>query len=137
MYKLSAKRFAQIAHGDQKYGEEPYMVHLEAVASQFPDGSVEQDVAWLHDVLEDTKVEVLDLAGLFNVEIATAVLYVTRLNPEISYLDFIRSIKRSNNPTAIVVKIADNKANLAASGKTHLEVRYYKSLEILEGKEDV
>jgi len=52
----TAREYALRMHGDQKYGEEPYSVHLEAVESvliEFDHNhSVLRAAAWLHD-LED------------------------------------------------------------------------------------
>jgi (p)ppGpp synthase/HD superfamily hydrolase len=54
--KNKAKEFAIIAHGDQKYGEHPYSVHVDEVAhiaSEY--GELDEAVAFLHDVVEDTE----------------------------------------------------------------------------------
>jgi len=60
--KLSARDFAIQAHGDQKYGTKPYVYHLDQVAAicctiKFHyDSETLRTAAFLHDVLEDTKV---------------------------------------------------------------------------------
>jgi (p)ppGpp synthase/HD superfamily hydrolase len=79
-----AKQFAIAAHGDQKrkYTGEPYWHHLEEVAylvsllEPAPLGHVIQ-AAWLHDVLEDTSVEFLELREEFGDEVAEIVLWLT------------------------------------------------------------
>jgi (p)ppGpp synthase/HD superfamily hydrolase len=52
-----AREFAIKAHGEQKYGEFPYSVHLDEVATiAKPYGESAEIVAYLHDVIEDTSV---------------------------------------------------------------------------------
>lgn len=76
--------FAIGAHGPQTYGDKPYLMHLDEVASvlveelagyMLPDelGSV----AWLHDVLEDTHVGLDELEREFGRRVALAVFAVT------------------------------------------------------------
>lgn len=57
-YAIKAVRdYAIAAHGDQKYGDEPYVVHLDAVAEIVRRyGATAVKLAYLHDVIEDTKV---------------------------------------------------------------------------------
>ena len=46
-----ARDYAIAAHGDQKYGEHPYVGHLDAVAEIVrPDGELAVAVAYLHDL---------------------------------------------------------------------------------------
>lgn len=56
-----ARRYALQMHGDQKYGTEPYSVHLEDVETILIEfnhiSSVLRAAAWLHDVLEDTQAD--------------------------------------------------------------------------------
>ncbi len=53
--ELAAQRYAEAAHGDQRYGQKPYVSHLAAVRAVLNDFGVSGDLgvaAWLHDVLE-------------------------------------------------------------------------------------
>ena len=57
--EASAVRMALISHGNQRYGDLPYQMHLEhvqAILTRFGLDSEENLViaAWLHDTLEDT-----------------------------------------------------------------------------------
>lgn len=89
---FAAREFAARAHGEQKYGTEPYLVHLDEVASlcllhlgkagtwepaasrlcrRFRHLVVDCLVtAYLHDVLEDTTVARDEIAALFGDEAA-------------------------------------------------------------------
>lgn len=52
-----ASKYAIEKHGTQKYGKQPYKVHLEEVAQTVADNGGDEDqicAAWLHDVYEDT-----------------------------------------------------------------------------------
>lgn len=55
---MTAREFAIKAHGDQKYGEHPYVYHLDEVAAVLREFGVTsqglQEAAYLHDVLEET-----------------------------------------------------------------------------------
>lgn len=77
-----AARFAILAHSGQKrkYTGEPYLVHLEEVADLVDRAGVRDEVvaaAWLHDVLEDTTVDVLELTREFGLDIASMVSMLT------------------------------------------------------------
>lgn len=55
---MTARDFAIRAHGDQKYGEHPYIYHLDAVVAvlvEFGFGAIQDlmDAAYLHDAIED------------------------------------------------------------------------------------
>lgn len=54
---VQARALAVRYHGDQKYGDEPYVVHLDAVADLAGPNRVYRAVAYLHDVLEDARAE--------------------------------------------------------------------------------
>ncbi|NJK44821.1 MAG: hypothetical protein HC933_11530 [Pleurocapsa sp. SU_196_0] len=61
-----ARTLALEAHADQRYGDQPYVVHLERVVSVLEQFGVTPETssgeallcaAWLHDSLEDTNLE--------------------------------------------------------------------------------
>jgi (p)ppGpp synthase/HD superfamily hydrolase len=83
-----ARAFAEKAHGDQKYGKQPYMVHVDAVAGvllqrfQGPEADKEEiqeliAAAYLHDTLEDTDTTREDLVREFGDAVAMLVDAVT------------------------------------------------------------
>lgn len=114
-----AERFAEKAHLGQKYGEKPYTYHLQGVVKLVearmkgdPMLSTYVAVAWLHDVLEDTKTTFKELVDEFGLCIATAVLALTK-HDELSYEMYM--IGCCENSVANVVKICDTLFNLNES----------------------
>lgn len=123
-YELYQKsiRYAILAHGTQKYGGFlPYFFHLNQTdkvidyfGKDIPNGVFfkVKTAAILHDVLEDTKVSYEQLKIDFGQEIADIVFCVTKIN-EKNTIDFETDYyqKMSQNPLAVLVKIADKAAN--------------------------
>src|ERR1700742_5077227 len=74
-----ARWFAIRAHADQRYGEHPYVKHLDDVAELVGLGAGEFTlvVAYLHDVLEDTAVTHRQLVAEFGSAVAVEVGAVT------------------------------------------------------------
>jgi len=70
---------AKHAHGYQRYGNEPYTVHLQEVRDILVDHRHEYlaPAGWLHDILEDTKVTEEELRMCFDDFIVDAVVAVT------------------------------------------------------------
>jgi (p)ppGpp synthase/HD superfamily hydrolase len=76
-----AKGFAVEAHGGQKYGDMPYIVHLAHVEEVLTRFGVKNETfiaaAWLHDVVEDTSVTVEEIQAMFGEEVADIIARVT------------------------------------------------------------
>lgn len=127
---FKAYEFAVYAHAGQKYGDEPYVHHPARVANRLDESDeIGIAVAFLHDVVEDTRFTLDDLRrNGFNDEILEAVDAITRRDGE-KYFDYIRRL--SSNPIAKRVKIADLQENLS-QGDLSLSTRYYKALKMLE-----
>lgn len=124
--------FAIHAHGEQKYGDEPYVVHLDEVVAVLrsfgyndlrnPYHLIILKAAYLHDVIEDSKLaDRRELYGMvFRVagaEAADAVRRVTDAelpNPNATR----KEIKAATyphiwaHPAATIVKLADRIANV-------------------------
>lgn len=149
-----AAKIAIKAHGDQMYGELPYMAHLfevdQMVVKMYKpknlkpsepysarDGD-EMDclraIAFLHDVLEDTDVTPMDLHRLgIHDDVIDAVIAVTKVDGE-SYEDYIKEVRK--NPLALKVKLCDTSANLMNSikeGNTKRINKYTKQIQLLGG----
>lgn len=123
---MRSREFAVWAHAGQKYGEEPYVAHLDEVAATvaqyMPDGDDDdfQDAAYLHDVVEDTPVTRSFVEEMFGVTVATAVEFLTdpeapnrkerkrKLHDRLSRLDANRRPYR----LALAVKAADRLSNV-------------------------
>lgn len=127
----AAREFAIAAHGDQRYGDAPYAVHLAAVVAivgALPSAASAPElaaVAWLHDVIEDTVVDEAALRGRFGGVIAAAVELLSDppaanrrarkelLHRRLAALDPAEASARA----ALIVKAADRLANARASAE--------------------
>jgi (p)ppGpp synthase/HD superfamily hydrolase len=127
-----ARLIATLAHDGQtdKNGE-PYIDHCYRVAESVRGDDV-RTLAWLHDVLEDTRLSMSELIALrVPADIRVALNVITRAHDE-SYEDYITRIIASDNTTEMVVKFADLRDNLRASGAaTSLRPRYEKAIRRL------
>lgn len=115
-----ARAFAISAHGDQKYGERPYVFHLDAVAKfAEPYGEDAMVVAYLHDVVEDTETTVEAIASSFGPHISACVALLTDApganRKERKARTYAKLAEvRGRNELALIVKAADRLANVRA-----------------------
>ena len=79
-----ARRFAFEAHNAigqrRKYTDEPYTVHLEAVAELVESAGGDDEMiaaAYLHDIVEDTETSIEDIESLFGSDVAYLVDHLT------------------------------------------------------------
>ena len=110
-----AREFAQKAHGDQKYGDQPYVVHLAAVRTALAEFGFTGDLlvaAWLHDVLEDTKTRYVELDRAFGLDVAMLVVAVTGYGKNRKERNANVYEKLRMGPRAIPLKLADRIANM-------------------------
>ena len=85
--------------------------HSKRVASM-ADSHVAKQVAWLHDILEDTECREEDLRTFsFDTDVVVAVRTLTK-RPGMIYKNYILNIKNSENNLAIPVKMLDLHDNL-------------------------
>ena len=114
---MSARDFAIQAHGDQMYGDKPYVEHLDAVAAivrSWGLAGAPLDAAYLHDVLEDTSVTKAQMAATFGERTTEIVWCVTAEGDERADKMGAIYAKVAGNGSAAVVKLADRIANLEA-----------------------
>ena len=116
---LAAFRFARDAHGAigqvRKYTGEPYIVHPFAVAKlvhSVPHTEAMLAAALLHDVVEDTPVQLGEIRTRFGAEVAELVDWMTDVSrPEHGnrtarkHLDLLHTAQAS--PEAKTIKLAD------------------------------
>lgn len=128
-----AKQYALHHHGDQKYGELPYEVHLQAVVNVLlescswnPALEVRLAAAWLHDVVEDTEATQRTVWDEFGPEVAAIVWACSgvgknRTERNASIYQKIGDLEPEPRRDAAMVKVADRIANLeqAAPGSRH------------------
>lgn len=113
-----ARLFALNAHADQKYGDKPYIFHLEAVVAYLqPYGEQAKVIGYLHDVVEDTPVSVADIENTFGLFVAECVSILTDepgKNRKERKQKTYAKMAQVNGKTvlALVVKAADRLANL-------------------------
>lgn len=114
-----ARAFAVQAHGDQKYGVNDYVKHLDDVyeiASKLKEPDLEILIAcYLHDVLEDTDCSYRTLEMNFGKEVSDMVYAVTdelgRDRKERKQKTYSKIVKCNK---AITLKACDRLANISA-----------------------
>jgi (p)ppGpp synthase/HD superfamily hydrolase len=82
MSEEDARAFAIVRHGDQRYGQRPYVTHLAAVRAVLRDfdiGGALGVAAWLHDLVEDTPTTRDEVAERFGPAVAALVWAATPL----------------------------------------------------------
>jgi (p)ppGpp synthase/HD superfamily hydrolase len=122
-----ARSFAIAAHGNQMYGDQRYVFHLDAVVELLaPFGEQAQIAGYLHDVVEDTDVPLQKVREEFGDCIAECVALVTdalganrreRKAPTNAKLAAVSG----ENELALIVKAADRLANLRMSASSSSE----------------
>ena len=119
----------------------PYFLHPVMLALRLE--GKKKIVAILHDIIEDTDITEKDLLDIgFDDDIVEAVALLTR-DKNMTYYDYIRKIKYSNNTLAYWVKMADLKDNMDLSRLENITdkdkervKRYQKAVDILVGNCD-
>lgn len=130
--ELAAREYAERKHAGQKYGDQPYTVHLAAVRQVLRDFGVEDGplavAAWLHDVIEDTSMVWEDVAALFGEEVADLVEAVTGRgkNRRERVADAYRKIRACPYIAAAMLKVADRIANAEASKDNPRKLAMYR-----------
>jgi guanosine-3',5'-bis(diphosphate) 3'-pyrophosphohydrolase len=116
-----ARTFAIAAHGEQKYGDHPYVFHLDAVAAiAKPFGEDAMVVAYLHDTVEDTQATLSEIQLQFGSQVAACVSLLTdepganrKERKAKTYAKL--ALVQGPNELALIVKTADRLANVRAS----------------------
>lgn len=112
-----AEMIATKYHAGQMYGEDPYSKHLHDVVNNviLRYGSTDDrliQIAWLHDVMEDTTCPMTVLNELFEDNVVTAVIALTKnsFEPREEYIARVKA-----NALAKKVKLCDAYSNFTAS----------------------
>lgn len=116
-----ARAFALERHGDQRYGDEPYGVHLAEVAAVLARFAVEDPdlaiAAWLHDVVEDTDATLDDVDERFGSRIRALVDAVTmEAGDTRAARNAATHPKIRATPGAVTLKLCDRIANVERGG---------------------
>ncbi|CAK8718709.1 MAG: bifunctional (p)ppGpp synthetase/guanosine-3',5'-bis(diphosphate) 3'-pyrophosphohydrolase [Candidatus Electrothrix sp. AX5] len=130
-----AREFACKYHGEQKYGEYPYVVHLDAVAEIVQQyGETAVVIAYLHDVVEDTEISFRDVKKEFGSFVADCVAVLTdesgkdrKERKEKTYSKM--ALICGKTEIALLVKAADRLANMRAclANKKERLLKIYKA----------
>lgn len=115
-----ARKFAAERHASQMYGDQPYIVHLEAVRevlrwAGYEDGHSLSIAAWLHDVVEDTETTIDEIRALFGENVADLVWAVTGVGANRTERNASMYEKCRRCPRAVYLKLADRIANVEAA----------------------
>jgi (p)ppGpp synthase/HD superfamily hydrolase len=129
--ELVARAFAvaELAHRGQSRRDDvtPYINHAVAVAALMPTDLLKA-IAVLHDVPENTKVTLADLAELFPKRVVNAVDALTKRKGE-QYLDYVERV--NENSLARKVKLADMFCNLRDSPNEKQKRKYFQAFKRL------
>jgi guanosine-3',5'-bis(diphosphate) 3'-pyrophosphohydrolase len=110
-----ARDFALEHHTDQKYGDKPYIYHLDMVGLILSTFNFHGDVVaagLLHDVIEDTHVTLEDVDAKFGPKVSTLVWAVTGTGANRRECNESIYQKLELVPAAIPVKLSDRIANV-------------------------
>ena len=116
--ELSAATIAAEFHGDQKYGEHPYLYHLASVRNVIREFDLIGDIAvaaWLHDILEDTTATKVDVQEMFGDVVSSLVWAVTGEGSNRKQRNQSDYDKIQAYPLAAPLKLADRVANVRES----------------------
>jgi hypothetical protein len=140
----AARKLATEAHGFQKYdsGTEPYVVHLAEVRDVLVEfgwgGDTELLVAaWLHDIVEDTRVTRASIEEQFGGRVGKLVWSVTGEGKTRRERNEDAYAKMVEHPDSIILKLADRIANARASKQTSpddLFLMYKSEHEAFKGR---
>lgn len=112
-----AKEFAITAHGNQKYGDQPYIVHLEAVNKIITKFNLDYLLvaSWLHDIIEDTDTTKETIENKFGKEVFNLVWAVSGEGKNRKERNASVYLKLKQLPKAVNLKLADRIANCQSS----------------------
>jgi len=116
---LKARKIAEMAHEGQKYGNHPYMHHIDNVVQIANELGYSTNViisCYLHDTLEDTNLTKDKISELFGNHIAS-VVYAVKDEDGINRAERKSKtyVKIASMPDAIAVKLCDRISNVRES----------------------
>ena len=133
MRRMLATALAEQWHKGQKYGEHDYFqYHILGVASSLILHGASHEaviVGLLHDILEDTQIELAAIETTFGSTIASAVVAVNKRKGEKRDAYLLRC---SKNPIALEVKMHDAMFNAAECFKDRDMKRYAYYMDTLK-----
>ena len=117
-----ARKFAIEKHGNQKYGDHPYVYHLDSVLSVLKEFGIDDNEilisAILHDTLEDTDTTDQEISSFFGESVLNIVRCVTNESGKNRKERIKKTYEKiKNNYKATILKIADRISNARESKK--------------------
>lgn len=126
----AAEVFAASVHKDQKYGDDPYIRHLNEVVEVLKRFNIsDKDIliaGYLHDSVEDTDTSLFQIEAMFGKRVSDLVYRVTNeegKNRKERHTKTYPKIKASDD--AITLKLADRIANTEASLEDKSKLKMY------------
>ena len=141
---ISAYQFARDAHeGQKRKSGEPYIIHPIAVAKILVEMGMDTDTivaALLHDVVEDTEVELKEVETKFGSDVALLVDGVTKLgllpltSREEQQAENVRKmlLAMSRDIRVVIIKLVDRLHNMRTIDYVSEQKQRDKSLETME-----
>ena len=127
-FRIAEEIAREVHKGQKRFDGKNYITHIEAVVNSHPEVEF-KIVAWLHDVLEDSKLTFEDLVKKgISVDLSGVVELITRKKDQ-NYKDYILQV--CEDEIAIKVKIADLKHNLLNLKNGIMRDKYLLALYIL------
>ncbi len=131
-----AYELAQKYHKHQKYGDMPYITHIDEVIASLSQkwGTGNKDllaIAALHDIIEDTELSSEDLQELVGKDVTKCVVALSKVEGE-KYEDYIHRVKEYHYSKE--VKVHDTLCNLIHSIRADSAYRvkkYSNQLQLL------
>jgi (p)ppGpp synthase/HD superfamily hydrolase len=148
-YTNDFRDFAISAHGQQLYGDKPYVYHLDQVHDILRSNNYidEAKISYLHDVVEDTDITLKDIEKRFGQTISNIIDFCTdspginrkdRKNQTyIKCIDYIKNYTIGHHlyywvPWAATIKVADRLANVLHSKNNHpIKYQMYRNEHII------
>ena len=129
--ELNTREFAARKHANQRYGDQPYTVHLAAVREVLRDMGVLDNeplaiAAWLHDTIEDTETTREEIEEHFGEEVVSLVWAVTGVGKNRKERNTNAYEKIRAYPLAATLKLADRIANVEASAHVPDKLAMYR-----------
>ncbi|MCK5017949.1 MAG: hypothetical protein KAS32_12910 [Candidatus Peribacteraceae bacterium] len=115
----NARNYAIKQHGNQKYGGNPYVEHLDGVSEVLERFGYTKEIypylhviAYLHDTIEDTKVDIFEFVMEFTAMIYTFVWTLSQESGKNRKERFAKTYPKTRLMlVSVVVKVADRISN--------------------------
>ena len=127
MSLLKVITFVKEKHKNQvDFSGQPYFYHLQRVSKKLKNTSY-KEIAYLHDIFEDTHIYDFELSSLGVAKWQIDVIKILTKREKEQYEDYI--LRVAKDPTARLVKVADLEDNMNITRLEHLTEQDIKRLK--------